>query len=282
MRLFCGIETENCSKEKAKVLLQSIPYDGTSTWGKGADKGFSVFMEALDNMEVYDIETDSEVYSIGVHVMEDLPEFNSPKAMVDSVHERASKMLELEKFPTFFGGEHSVTIGALRAIREQFPALSVLQLDAHSDLRPQYMGSPFNHACALHESSQKDTLVQVGIRSAEREELQHAQEGNVFFAQDMFGHEEWMQTSIDRLGPQVYITIDLDAFDPSILPGTGTPEPGGMGWYETIKYLRMVFDQRDVVGFDIVELAPIEGERISEFLAAKLYYKMLSYKFKHQ
>ncbi len=281
MRYFCGIETESALLENAQVLLQSIAYDGTSTWGKGADKGFGAFMDALDNMEVYDLETDNEVYRKGIHILDELNGFKSPEEMVQSVFDRTKRMLALERFPTFFGGEHSVSIGVIRAMRDSYKKLSVLQIDAHADLRPTYMGSPYNHACALHESSKHDTLVQVGIRSADKEEMRNAQKGNVFFAQGMVGHSEWMQNSIDRLGMKVYLTIDLDAFDPSILPATGTPEPGGIGWYDMLTYLKMIFDQREVVGFDIVELAPIEGEPSSEFLVAKLYYKMLTYKFLH-
>jgi agmatinase len=279
MRYFCGIETPKANLEQAEIILQSIPYDGTSTWGKGADKGFAAFMDALDNMEVYDLETDTEVYRSGVHIMDELKDFDSPEEMVKVVHERSTKIIAMERFPTFFGGEHSVSIGIIRAMRERYQQLSVLQIDAHADLRPIYMGSPYNHACALHESSQQDNLVQVGIRSAEKEEIRYAQSDNVFFAQEMNGSNDWMQKSIDRLGRQVYLTIDLDAFDPGILPGTGTPEPGGITWYDMLAYMRMLFQQRDVVGFDIVELAPIKDERSSEFLTAKLYYKLLSYKF---
>ena len=157
--------------------------------------------------------------------------------------------------------------------------MTVLQLDAHTDLRPEYHGSPYNHACAVYDASQHCNLVQVGIRSMDIEEKQYIQAGNCFFAQDMYGHERWMQESIDRMTDNVYLTIDLDAFDPSIMPATGTPEPGGMGWYETLKYLRRVFKEKNVVGFDIVELAPEAAHKASNFLAAKLYYKLLSYQF---
>jgi len=280
LRPYCGIETPEGSWEKAKVILQSIAYDGTSTWGKGADKGFEAFMNASDNMETYDLETRTEVFECGVFVEHELKGYSTPEAMYESVYANCKEQLKTGKFLTGFGGEHSVSTGLIKAHYEHYTDLSVLQLDAHADLRPEYMGSANNHACALYDASQNCNLVQVGIRSAERDEMQHAQEGNVFLAQEMYGHSKWMQDSIDRLGKQVYITIDLDAFDPAILPGTGTPEPGGMGWYDTLKYLRMVFSQREVIGFDIVELAPIEGHSASEFLTAKLYYKMLTYKFK--
>ena len=279
MRNFCGIEVENAQLEKAQILLQSIPYDGTSTWGKGADKGFEAFMDALDNMEVFDLETGMEVYRRGVHILDVLSGFSTPEEMVTAVYQRSKKLISMDRFPTFFGGEHSISIGVIRAMRERYQDLSVLQIDAHADLRSEYMGSACNHACALHESSRNDNLVQVGIRSAEKEEMKYAQKDNVFFAQDMWGHKDWMQKSIDRLGMKVYLTLDLDGLDPSILPATGTPEPGGIGWYDMLTYLKMLFDQREVVGFDIVELAPIPGEPSSEFLVAKLYYKMLTYKF---
>ncbi|GAB5537909.1 MAG: agmatinase [Salibacteraceae bacterium] len=283
MRHFCGIEHENGSFENASVLLQSIPYDGTSTWGKGADQGFEAFMDALDNMEVYDIETQSEVFQKGVHVLPELKGFKSPEEMYEAVYAKAQELVSTGKFITGFGGEHSVSMGLMRAQWERHNDMSVLQLDAHTDLRPEYLGSPYNHACAVFEAGKQTNLVQVGIRSMDAEELPHIQEGNIFWAHEMYGTTSWMQKSVDRLTDKVYITLDLDVLDPSIMPATGTPEPGGLGWYETLTYLKMVFDQREVVGFDIVELAPISGLRAPNLLAAKLYYKMLSYKFqKHE
>jgi agmatinase len=278
-RVYAGIETENGSFEKAKVLLLSIPYDGTSTWGKGADKGFEAFMEASDNMEIFDIETNSTVYEQGVFVCEPITEDGSAEAMFQASYQKTKELLKTGKFLTFFGGEHSVSIGPIKAHYEHFQNLSVLHLDAHSDLRPSYSGTPYSHACALHEASKNTNLVQVGIRSMDSVEIPFLNRKNVFFAEDIYGKTDWMQKSIDLLGPELYLTIDLDVLDPSIMPATGTPEPGGMLWNPLIQYLRMVFEQRNVVGFDIVELAPIEGFPASEFLVAKLYYKLLSYKF---
>ena len=279
MRYYCGISVEKGSMDKAPVILQSIPFDGTSTWGKGADKGFDAFMDASDNMEIYDIETDTEVVHKGIHVTEDFNDISTAEEMYEKVLKKTRKLLDKGKFITSFGGEHSISIPVIKAHYEHYDDLSVLQIDAHADLRPSYEGTPYNHACALFDASQYCNLVQVGIRSADKDELQYAREGNVFWAHEMHGNRRWMQKSIDRLGDKVYVTIDLDAFDPSILPGTGTPEPGGISWYDMLTYLRMVFEQRDVVGFDIVELAPIPGHSASEFLAAKLYYKMLTYLF---
>lgn len=279
MRIYAGVEEHWGDYEKAKILLQSIPYDGTSTWGKGADQGFEAFLDATDNMEIYDIETDSEVYQQGVHILEPIKEDRSPEAVFETVYAKTKELLNTGKYLTFFGGEHSISIGIIKAFYEKHEGLSVLQLDAHADLRPEYHGSPYNHACAVYDASQNCNLVQVGIRSMDGEEKQYTQEGNCFYAHQMWDNEDWMDQSIARLGDKVYLTIDLDAFDPSIMPATGTPEPGGMGWYETLKYLRRVFREKDVVGFDIVELAPEPAHKASNFLAAKLYYKLLSYKF---
>lgn len=279
MRTFAGIENKYAEFDAAAVLLQSIPYDGTSTWGKGADKGFASFLEAAENMEVYDIETDSEVYTKGIHVLPELTNFSSPKDMFQKVHQNSKKLLETGKFLTSFGGEHSVSIGIIKAFYEKFPDITILQLDAHADLRPTYLGSPYNHACALYDASKKTNLIQVGIRSMDSSENQYLNKEKCFFAEEMAGNSDWMQKSIDLMTKKVYITFDLDVFDPSIMPATGTPEPGGLTWNTTINYLKKVFTQKDVLGFDLVELAPIRGFKAPEFLVAKLYYKMLSYKF---
>jgi len=199
--------------------------------------------------------------------------------MFDAVYASTKELLKHDKFLTFFGGEHSVSIGLIKAHYEKFENLSVLQIDAHADLRPEYHGTPYNHACAVYDASKNTNLIQVGIRSMDVSEEEHLDRGKCFFAEQMYGNTDWMQASIDKLTDKVYITIDLDAFDGSIMPATGTPEPGGMDWNTMIRYLRKVFEQKEVVGFDIVELAPIEGFKAPQFLAAKLYYKMLSYKF---
>jgi agmatinase len=279
MRVYAGLEEHYSEYEYAKILLQSIPYDGTSTWGKGADEGFDAFLDATDNMEVYDIETDSEVYRQGVHILEPIKEDASPEAVFEAVYAKTKELLQTGKYLTFFGGEHSISIGVIKAFYEHHENLSVLQIDAHADLRPEYHGSPYNHACAVYDASQNCNLVQVGIRSMDREEKEYIQEGNCFFAHEMHGNDDWMDASIARLSDKVYLTIDLDAFDPSILAATGTPEPGGMAWYDTLRYLRRVFHEKEVVGFDIVELAPEPAHKASNFLAAKLYYKLLTYKF---
>ena len=279
METFAGIPQKYAKLENSKVVLIPVVYNGTSTWGKGANKGPYAFLEAAKNIEFYDIETDSEVYRRGIFLAPVLQENFSSKKMVKKVYISVKKYLSCDKFVTLIGGEHSISIGSLRAFRDKFLTLTVLQLDAHTDLRKKYQGTPYSHACSLYESSQKDTLVQVGIRSMDIEEKKYIQQGNIFYAHILDKKGKWIQKVIDRLGKKVFITIDLDAFDPSITPSTGTPEPGGLLWYTTLKFLRKVFEQKEVVGFDIVELAPNPKESSTDFLAAKLYYKLLSYRF---
>ena len=278
-RTYAGIPETYASYDKSKIVLIPVPYDGTSTWGKGADKGPEAFLEASENMELYDIETESEVYKQGIFLADPVTENSSPEAMVSTVHKLTKESIKRNKFVTLFGGEHSVAIGAMRAFTECFDNLTVLQIDAHADLRKEYDGSSYNHACALYEANQNTNLVQVGIRSMDASENSVMNKENVFFAHEMAQDTYWMDTAIEAMTDTVYITIDLDGLDPSILSATGTPEPGGLFWYETLEFLRRVFAEKNVVGFDIVELCPNGCDKASDFAAAKLYYKMLSYKF---
>ena len=278
-KTYAGIP-ENYSKiEQSKIVLIPVPYDGTSTWQKGADKGPEAFLEASENMELYDIETDSEVYKEGVFLADAITENSSPEAMVDAVHQTTKQYINKNKFVTLFGGEHSISIGTIRAFNECFHNLTVLHIDAHADLRKEYEGTSCNHACAVYEASQTTNLVQVGIRSMDISEKRVMDLEKVFFAHDMAVNEDWVDDVIDQLTSNVFITFDLDALDPSIFPSTGTPEPGGLLYYETLDFLKRVFEEKNVVGFDMVELCPNSKEKASDFLAAKLYYKMLSYKF---
>lgn len=278
-RSFGGIEKKYAAFNTAKVLLQPIPYDGTSTWGKGADQGLQKFLEAAENMELYDIETDSEVYKNGIHILPVLDESSSPEAVFEATYHRTKELISTGKFLTFLGGEHSISIGIIKAFYETFPDISILQIDAHADLREEYLGSSYNHACALHDASKNTNLIQVGIRSMDQCEKVFMDQKKVFFAEEIYQQDEWMEQAVDLLGKQVYITFDLDGLDPSIMPATGTPEPGGLDWNTTIKFLKKVFSSKKVLGFDLVEHAPIKGFHPPDFLVAKLYYKMLSYKF---
>ncbi|WP_417290379.1 agmatinase [Corallibacter sp.] len=278
-KTYAGISEEYSKLDSSKIVLIPVPYDGTSTWQKGADKGPDAFLDASENMELYDIETDTEVYKQGVYLANAITENSSPEAVVDAVHEMTKKYIKRNKFVTLFGGEHSISIGSIRAFNECFDNLTVLQIDAHADLRKEYEGSKCNHACAVYEASQTTNLIQVGIRSMDIMEKTVMDEEKTYFAHEMAVDDNWMDSAIDQMTDNVFITFDLDALDPSIMPSTGTPEPGGLFWYETLEFLKQVFAERNVVGFDIVELCPNKIDKSSDFLAAKLYYKMLTYKF---
>ncbi len=281
-RTYAGIPAAYSSLDNSKIVLIPVPYDGTSTWQKGADKGPEAFLKASENMELYDIETNSEVYKQGVYLAEAIEEKSSPEALVAEVYKTVKAYILRNKFVTVFGGEHSISIGTIEAFNECFDDLTVLHIDAHADLRASYQGSACNHACALYQASQSTNLIQVGIRSMDSAETTVMDPDKTWFAHDMVNEEYWIDNVIDALGQDVFITLDLDAFDPSIMPSTGTPEPGGLLWYETLDFLRRVFEQRNVVGFDIVELCPREEDKSSDFLAAKLYYKMLTYRFERK
>lgn len=279
---YAGIPAENATYENSKVVLVTVPYDGTSTWGKGADKGPELFLDASENMELYDIETDTEPYLQGVYMAGEVSEKSSPEKMVEAVYQKTKELVkDREKLFTLIGGEHSVSIGSIRAVGEQYHNLTVLQLDAHTDLRPEYHGSKNNHACAVFEANQKHKLVQVGIRSMDAEEKQYLPHKRVFFAHEIAKNDNWIKDVLDKVSGNVYITIDLDAFDPSITPSTGTPEPGGLQWYPTLKLLKKVFKKCNVVAFDIVELMDSAQAKPTAFLAAKLYYKILAYYHKY-
>lgn len=276
---YAGIPDEFAQLDSSKIVIIPVPYDGTSTWIKGADKGPDAFLEASENMEIYDIETDSEVYKEGVYLADPVTENSSPEKMVDAVHKAASKYIKMGKFVTLFGGEHSVSIGSIRAFRENFENLTVLQFDAHSDLRPEYDGSKCNHACAVHEAQHTTNLVQVGIRSMDVVEKPFLKRENCFFADDIMSNPNWMNEALEKITSPVFITIDLDVFDSSIMPSTGTPEPGGLNWYHVINFIKLVVKNKNVVGFDIMELCPNKINKGPDFLAAKLYYKILTLVF---
>ncbi len=279
MKTYAGIPESLAQYDTAKVVLLPVPFDATSTWGKGADQGPKAFLEASENMELYDIETQSEVYKQGVYLAEPIQEKNDPTAMVQEVKARVQQYIKAGKYVSLFGGEHSISIGAIQAFGEAYPDLCILQIDAHTDLRAEYEGSPHNHACAVYEANQKYNLVQVGIRSCDLSEIPEINLQNCFFAHQIHNHPSWIDEVLNRISGKVYITIDLDGFDPSIIPATGTPEPGGLQWYPTLELLKKVHQKCEVVGFDINELCPNPNSKPSNFLAAKLYYKMLTYKF---
>jgi agmatinase len=199
--------------------------------------------------------------------------------LYDIIYNKVSDLIHTDKYLTFLGGEHSISIGIIEAFYEKYKNLTVLQLDAHADLREEYNGSRYNHACAMHKASLKNNLIQIGIRSMDISEKKYMNREKVFFAYEISGNSNWHEKAISLMTDKVYLTVDLDVFDSSLMPATGTPEPGGLFWWETLNFLKKVFTRKDVVAFGIVEHAPIKGLKAPDFLVAKLYYKLLSYRY---
>jgi agmatinase len=277
-----GIPANHSDRQKSKITVIPVPYDETSTWIKGADKGPDAILEASANMELYDIETNSEVYLNGIHTAPAVTEKESPEKMTEAVKKTVARYLEEDKFIVLLGGEHSVSIGSIQAFAEKFDNLTILQIDAHSDLRNEYEGSKNNHACVMARARELCPIVQVGIRASDVTELNSIDPSRVFYGYTLRNNPKWMEQAIEKLTENVYITIDLDAFDPSIMPSTGTPEPGGMLYWEVLDFIKLVNEKRNIAGFDVVELCPNENNKAPDFLATKLIYQILSYKFSNQ
>jgi agmatinase len=266
--------------DKSTIVLVSVPYDATSTWMKGSARGPKAIVEASRNMELYDIETGTEVYRRGIYTDDPLKVPASAEMMVNQVQKTVGEWLKRKKYVVTLGGEHSVSIGAVRAHSSKYPGISVLQLDAHADLRQEYQGSPYNHACTMARIREICPVTQVGVRSMDKEEKKYIEADRIFFQEKIIHQKDWMQKVIDTLSGRVYLTLDLDVLDPSVMPSTGTPEPGGMDWYVLLELIRAVCEKKELVGFDMVELCPSKQNRAPDFLAAKLIYKILSYRFK--
>jgi len=281
MKNYGDIPSEYAGYKEASVVVIPVPYDGTSTWGKGADKGPSALLEATANMELFDIERWCEFYTCGIFTEKPVTNHSSPEDMVYDVYKVTRKNLLEKKYCMVIGGEHSVSIGAIRAYQELYPGITVVQLDAHGDMRNEYEGSQNNHACVMARAREKSPVVQVGIRSICIEETEVMDKNRVFFAHNITDSDDWMDKAISLMSENVYLTIDLDVFDPSELPATGTPEPGGMRWNQVIRFLEKLHKARNVVGSDVVELCPNDHSKPSEFLAAKLSYKLIGMKFFH-
>jgi agmatinase len=261
------------------IIILPVPYDETSTWIKGADKGPDAIMEASVNLEFYDVETANEAHKAGICTVEPILEKSSPESLVNAVYTKTLSLLRDNKFSVIIGGNHTVSIGAVKAFSEYFESLSVLQLDAHSDLRQEYDGSKYNHACTMARVKECAQLVQVGIRSMSAEELPFVDKSRIFYSHELYYNKKLYSEAIDKLTCNVYLTIDLDVFDPSVMPSTGTPEPGGPDYFEIIHFLRDVIRKKNVVGFDVVELCPSSANKTPDFIAAKIIYQLLSYKF---
>ncbi|MBU0628935.1 MAG: agmatinase [Nanoarchaeota archaeon] len=269
---------ESFSYEDSKIIILPVPFDITSTWIKGADKGPKAIIEASPNLEFYDIETDSEVYKKGIFTEKEIISANSSD-MVQNVEEKVAKLIKDGKFVLMLGGDHSVSVGAIKAHASASKNLSVLHLDAHADSRDSYEGNKLSHACVIARAREYvKNVVSVGVRSMDSSEAAKVDKKKMFFAEKIYDSDGWIAKAVDELSENVYVTIDVDVFDPSIMPSTGTPEPGGLNWHQAISLLKEAFKKKNIVGVDVVELCPSEN-KAPDFMAAKLIYKILSYKF---
>jgi agmatinase len=279
-RVFAGLPLEHSSWEHAHVALLPIPYDLTTSYQAGTRRGPQAILEASLHVELYDEELKSEPYQLGVHTLPPLePLASGPEAMSKRIEHVLQKVLDAKKFPIVLGGDHSITPGVVRALVEKYGELSVLQLDAHADLRDSYQGTRYSHACVGRRVSEIARLFQIGIRSLSSEEAECMSSSNVttVFARELHRNAKASDRVLNALSDPVYITLDVDVLDPSIMPATGTPEPGGLGWHTVLLLLRQVFEKHRVVGCDVVELAPIPGMTAPDFLVAKLVYKLIGY-----
>jgi agmatinase len=279
---FCGTTPTTTDFERARVVILPVPLDRTTSYVAGTRNGPHEILVASSHMELWDEETGTDVHSIGLFT---LPEMEFPFGTIDEViaeiRRVATEIVGRGKFPIVIGGEHSITPPVVAAVAAQHPGLSVLQIDAHADLRDSFMGTPHNHACAMRRVLEHARTTQVGIRSLSPEEAAAIPTlpTRVFYDFEMRKDPDWMDRVVESLSDTVYITIDVDGLDPAIMPATGTPEPGGLSWYEVLGLLRRVTERKKVVGFDLVELSPMGGHVAPNFLCAKLIYKFLSYRF---
>jgi len=278
---FGGLDLAYPTIEEATFIVLPVPYDLTATYQSGSRKGPSAILEASGHMELYDEELHRETYLSGIFTKPAVEaDARGPAEMTASVRQAVSEILAYDgKIPVVLGGEHSISFGAVQAMKERYPQISVLQLDAHADLRDNYQGSPFSHASVGRRISEICPLIQAGIRSMSSEEAAFLAEGKVksFSADYILEEPGWCEKICEHIQGDVYLTIDIDVLDPSIMPATGTPEPGGISWKALLRLVKEVSSRCRIRGFDVVELAPIPGMIAPDFLAAKLVYRIMGY-----
>jgi agmatinase len=283
---FGGIDDERYSSfDRARILVLPVSYEGTVSYGTGTGKGAMAIVDASRNMELYEEETGSEVFKLGIHTLAEFESRSTPDVMMSELYAHAKDLLGSGKFLCMLGGEHSVSAPVIRAHKEKYENLSVLQIDAHADLRDSYDGTPHSHASIMARvvRDMRIPSVQVGIRSISADEARSLTAGlptKIYWARDIVGKTDWIDEAIDNLTDNVYLTIDIDGLDPSIVPTTGTPEPGGLGWYETLTLIRKLAERKTVVGMDLVEYSYVASNDSPAFLCAKLVYKSLAYVFR--
>ncbi len=268
--------------DESRAVVLPIPLDRTTSYVPGTRNGPREILQASSHMELWDEELGADIHEVGIFTLPEMElPFGEMLPVIDEIRRVASEILARDKFLVTLGGEHSITPPLVAAAAARYPGLSVLQIDAHADLRESYMGTPHNHACAMRRSLEFAPVTQVGIRSMSTEEAAAVEslDTTIFYDVSMRSDPRWMDKVVDTLSDTVYLSIDVDGLDPAIMPATGTPEPGGLSWYEILALLRTVMARKKVVACDVVELSPLPGLMAPNFLCAKLVYKILGYRF---
>ncbi len=286
---FLGLPKSYCDYAKARFAVLPIPYDSTTSFQTGTREGPAAIIRASQQVELFDEELEGEFYKAGIATLDSiLPNMAGPQAMHEDVYQAARRVVRDGKTIIGLGGEHSITSGLVRAVMGKHKKLSILQIDAHLDLRQEWEGTPYSHASAMRRCLDLGaSLVSVGIRNVSTEEHQFLRTGGatghskskveVITARQAHMEDDWVDRALNALGENVYVTIDIDGFDPAYAPGTGTPEPGGLDWYQVTGLLRLAAAEKNIVGMDVVEVMPIPGQAVTEFLAARLIYKLIGY-----
>ena len=280
---FLDTPPDEANLATSEVVVIPFPYDSTTSYKTGSRLGPSSIINASKHLEDFDLELDRDISEMGIHTRPEIkPDISGPRAMVDLVRRTVLPIIKSGKFPVLLGGEHTITTGAIQAVTEVFSDVSVLYLDAHADLRNNFMGSCWGHASVARRVYEICPTVHVGLRSCAKEELNFIRDKQipVFFwtvSNSPVDLKELASAILGHLSSQVYISIDLDVLDPSIMPAVGTPEPGGMLWHEIINLLKLISNERKIIGFDVTELSPPEGPESCSYTAAKLVYKLIGY-----
>jgi len=281
---FLTLPDELADYGRAAYVVLPIPYDGSASYNAGSRNGPLAVLAASDHLEYYDEELRGEFHKCGICTLDPLePDARGPEAMCQRVERVARKVIRDGKTLIGLGGEHTISIGLVRAALKKWPGLSVLQIDAHADLRNEYHSSRYSHACTMRRIVEAGaSVVGVGIRSISAEEARFAKRNpqriTHITARQCWESDDWLEVALDSLSDHVYVSVDLDGLDPAVAPGVGTPEPGGLDWYQLCSLLRMVAEEKQIVAADVVEVCPIPGQTITEFAAARIIYKIICYR----
>lgn len=276
---FGGLPPEESAFETSRFLILPVPCEETVTYLRGTCRGPQAIIAASQHVELYDEELNMEPYRAGIHTLPEVAPEKEPRLMMEKLAARIAELHSPKRTLVTLGGEHSITVGVIKGLKKHYPQLSVLHLDAHADLRNEYEGLKLSHACVARRVYEMAPIMVVGVRSMSLEEAEFIQEEEfpLYYASELMTESPPWEEIVGRLSETVYVSIDLDVFDPSLMPSVGSPEPGGLGWYDTLELLRLVAERRRIIGFDVVELCPIQGLIAPDFLAAKLVYKMIGY-----